>query len=79
MSPIWKVLQALGVFVSFAFVLFGTLVMIAMNLEVLSRSLAPEEPTWTIYHLNFISAPLFYLGCGMVAAGLTFLWLQKKK
>jgi len=35
---------------------------------------------WNIYAVEYGSAPaFFYLGCGMVAAGLTFLWFQRKK
>jgi hypothetical protein len=77
-----KALQVLGVFLSFVFILFGT-AMMAMNLEIILRPY-PDFPAWSVYTIEFRSilsngAPVFHLGWGLVAAGLTFLWFQRKK
>ena len=73
-----KTLRVLGVFLSFVFALFGTLQM-AMGIEILSKQVAPNEPTWLLHSLEFRNAQQFYVGCLVVAACLTFLWVQRCK
>jgi hypothetical protein len=75
-----KILQISGVFLSFIFVLFGIFIMIALDLEIVSHPLGHDLPTWNVYYLDFKGSPIwFYIGCGMVSMGLTFLWLQRRK
>ena len=70
----------LGVFLSFVFVLVGAVVMMAMSLEMVSHPLDTNLLTWNVYYLDFKRNPVeFYIGCGIVSAGLTFLWFQRRK
>lgn len=51
----------------------------AMCLEIVSRPLETNLPTWRVYYLDFKTNPVeFYIGCGIVSAGLTFLWFQTR-
>lgn len=75
-----KSLQIFGVFLSVAVVLVGSIILMGMDLEVVSRPLDPNALTWRVYYLGFRNAPnMFYIGCGLVAVGLTFLWFQKQR
>ena len=75
-----KALEAIGVFLSFVFLMFGIAVMMVMNLEVVSRPMDPGLHGWTVYYLDFRSSPIwFYIGCGIVSASLTFFWWKGRK
>lgn len=68
-----------GVFFSFAFILAGAAIMMAMGLELVSRPVDTNLPLWHVYYIDFRTNPFgFYMGCGIVSAGLTFLWLQRR-
>jgi hypothetical protein len=71
--------QIFGVFLSVVAVLIGSIILMGMDLEIVSRPLDPNASTWRVYYLDFRNAPnMFYIGCGLVAAGLTFLRCQKQ-
>jgi hypothetical protein len=74
-----KTLQTLAAFLSFVFVLSGA-VLIARSLEIVSRPFDVNLPTWQVYYLELNRLVVeFYIGCGMVSAGLTFFWIQRRK
>jgi len=72
-----RVLQLLGVFVSFFLALLGAS-LIAKGLEVARGPLALPREGWSVYHLDLSDTFAFYVGCAIVAASLTFLWAQRR-
>lgn len=73
-----KMVQPLGVFVSFFFALIGAS-LIARGLEV-ARGPSPSGlGNLILYRLDLSDTFSFYLGCVALAASLTFLWSQRSK
>ena len=76
-----KALQVLGVFLSFFFILFGTYITIDA-LQVRSHPDADPTLPFHFYYIeerNYNSDMPLLIGCAMISAGLTFLWLQRRK
>jgi hypothetical protein len=73
--------RRIGMFVAFVFVFVGV-VWAAMELEVVSRPFegnAIYYIDWKSLRFSGQSPVFFYMGCGMVAAGLTYLCFQRTR
>jgi hypothetical protein len=70
-----KIFKILGAFLSFFFVLFGVVSML-LGLEVVSHPF-DLNPTWNLYYFDFRDTRDFYIGCGLISAGLVFFWIQR--
>ena len=66
-----------GAFISFFFALVGA-VSIARSLEVIRSPLVPAQLGVACY-LKLHDMVLFYFGCALLAASLTFIWSQRCK
>lgn len=74
-----KILRILGAFVSFSCALFGG-ALLARGLELVKSPMV-AWPDSTVYQLELQGRDvyLFYIGCVLVAASLTFFWTQRLK
>jgi hypothetical protein len=47
-----------------------------LGLEVVSHPF-DLNPTWNLYYFDFRDTRDFYIGCGLISAGLVFFWIQR--
>jgi len=76
-----KVLQVLGAFLSFFFILVGIAVM-STNLQVMSHPDPDSTLPFNYYSIRFQNDNgfnKFMNASAMISAGLTYLWFQRRK
>ena len=79
-----KVLQVLGVFLSFFVILFGTRELIPQVISDTGTHVTDTDRMiiqafGVTYYITFAGDKLFTIMDAIISAGLTFLWYQRRK